>query len=184
MAFPRVNSLKTAADLRARLEAVKKGGGEAAVKRHKERGKMFVRERIENVIDPDTPFLEFSALAANGMYGALWATCGDNDCTGSNPTITGIGGTSASAPALAGVLALINQKLGGTGRLGQTSCVFDQLAKTHPEAFHPIASGNNAVVCAPGTPNCAANGFLKGYDAAGAYNLATGLGSVVGPAAV
>ena len=56
------------AELRAKLEAVKKGGGEAAVRRHKERGKMFVRERIDAVIDPDTPFLEFSALAANGMY--------------------------------------------------------------------------------------------------------------------
>jgi len=56
------------AELRSKLDTVKKGGGEAAVKRHKERGKMFVRERIESVIDPDTPFLEFSALAANGMY--------------------------------------------------------------------------------------------------------------------
>src|SRR5947208_7455969 len=56
------------ADLRSRLETVKKGGGEAAVKRHKERGKMFVRERIASVLDADTPFLEFSALAANAMY--------------------------------------------------------------------------------------------------------------------
>jgi len=56
------------ADLRARLDTVKKGGGEAVVKRHKERGKMFVRERIDALIDPDTPFLETSALAANGMY--------------------------------------------------------------------------------------------------------------------
>src|SRR5213594_3744438 len=56
------------AELRSKLEAVKKGGGETAVKRHKDRGKMFVRDRIEAVIDPDTPFLEFSALAANGMY--------------------------------------------------------------------------------------------------------------------
>src|SRR6266481_4915570 len=56
------------AELRSRLDTVKKGGGEAAVKRHKERGKMFVRERIDAVIDPNTPFLEFSALAANGMY--------------------------------------------------------------------------------------------------------------------
>jgi acetyl-CoA carboxylase carboxyltransferase component len=55
-------------DLRSRLDAVKQGGGEAAVKRHKERGKMFVRDRIDGVIDPDTPFLELSALAANGMY--------------------------------------------------------------------------------------------------------------------
>src|ERR1041384_3794890 len=57
------------AQLRSKLESVKKGGGDAAVTRHKERGKMFVRERIQAVIDPDTPFLEFSALAANGMYG-------------------------------------------------------------------------------------------------------------------
>src|SRR5438034_4069051 len=56
------------ADLRSRLDAVKKGGGDAAVKRHKERGKMFVRDRIEAVVDPDTPFLELGALAANGMY--------------------------------------------------------------------------------------------------------------------
>jgi len=55
-------------ELRARLERVKQGGGAAAVKRHKERGKMFVRERVAAVLDPETPFLEFSALAANGMY--------------------------------------------------------------------------------------------------------------------
>jgi len=60
--------LELVAELRSKLETVKKGGGEAAVRRHKERGKMFVRERIEAVLDPDTPFLEFSALAANGMY--------------------------------------------------------------------------------------------------------------------
>ncbi len=56
------------AQLRAKLEGVKKGGGEAVVRRHRDRGKMFVRDRIEAVIDPETPFLEFSALAANGMY--------------------------------------------------------------------------------------------------------------------
>src|SRR4051812_22591344 len=56
------------AELRTKIEGVKRGGGEAAVRRHKERGKMFVRERIEAVIDSDTPFLEFSVLAGNGMY--------------------------------------------------------------------------------------------------------------------
>jgi acetyl-CoA carboxylase carboxyltransferase component len=64
----RAAMLELVAGLRFRLDTVKKGGGEAAVKRHKERGKMFVRERIDAVIDPNTPFLEFSALAANGMY--------------------------------------------------------------------------------------------------------------------
>src|SRR5690348_6692051 len=56
------------AELRSKLDTVKKGGGEAAVKRHTKRGKMFVRDRIDGVLDPDSPFLEFSALAANGMY--------------------------------------------------------------------------------------------------------------------
>ena len=125
---------------------------------------------------------DVSLFAANGLYGALWATCGDNDCSGANPTISGVGGTSASAPAFAGVLALINQRLnqksGGNERLGQPNWVLYQLAKTHPETFHSVKSGNNAVVCAPGAPGCAANGFLSGYDAGASYNAATGLGSV------
>jgi hypothetical protein len=121
---------------------------------------------------------DVSLFAANGMNGALWATCGDNDCSGANPTISGLGGTSASAPAFAGVLALVNQKVGASARLGQPNWILYQLAKTHPEAFHPIRSGNNSVVCLPGTPNCGANGFLSGYDATGAFNLATGLGSI------
>src|ERR1044071_8631279 len=55
-------------ELRQKLDGVKRGGGETAVKRHTERGKMVVRQRIDALLDPDTPFLEFSALAANGMY--------------------------------------------------------------------------------------------------------------------
>ncbi len=125
---------------------------------------------------------DVSLFAANGMYGGLWATCGANDCSGANPTISGVGGTSASAPAFAGVLALVNQRLnqkyGANSRLGQPNWVLYALAKAHPEAFHAIKSGNNSVVCAPGTPDCAANGFLSGYDAGGSYNAATGLGSV------
>jgi acetyl-CoA carboxylase carboxyltransferase component len=70
------------AELRAKLETVKRGGGDAAVRRHKERQKMFVRERVDAVIDPDTAFLEFSALAANGMYDD------DAPCAG---IVTGIG---------------------------------------------------------------------------------------------
>src|SRR5215471_4042507 len=73
---------KLVADLKDKLNFVKKGGGEAAVKRHTERGKMFVRDRIEAVLDPDTPFLETSALAAIGMY---------NDEAPSAGMVTGIG---------------------------------------------------------------------------------------------
>jgi len=57
-----------AADLRRRLEAVKQGGGPELIKKHTSRGKLFVRERIERLLDPGTAFLELSPLAANGLY--------------------------------------------------------------------------------------------------------------------
>jgi acetyl-CoA carboxylase carboxyltransferase component len=56
------------ADLRARLAAARAGGGEEAVRRHREQGKLLVRERIERLLDPGTPFLEIGALAAHGLY--------------------------------------------------------------------------------------------------------------------
>jgi 3-methylcrotonyl-CoA carboxylase beta subunit len=56
------------ADLRTRLAAVELGGGETARARHAARGKLLPRQRIELLLDPGTPFLELSALAANGMY--------------------------------------------------------------------------------------------------------------------
>jgi len=58
-----------AEDLRRRLAAVKHGGGAEAVKKHTSRGKLFVRERVERLLDPGTAFLELSPLAANGLYG-------------------------------------------------------------------------------------------------------------------
>ena len=54
--------------LRERLEVVKKGGPAASVARHRARGKMTARERIEKLVDHDRPFLEFSPLAAWEMY--------------------------------------------------------------------------------------------------------------------
>jgi acetyl-CoA carboxylase carboxyltransferase component len=55
-------------DLRARLARVGEGGGEDAVRRHREQGKLMVRERIEKLLDPGTPFLEIGALAAWELY--------------------------------------------------------------------------------------------------------------------
>jgi acetyl-CoA carboxylase carboxyltransferase component len=74
-------------DLRARLERVREGGGSAAVERHRKRGKLTARERIDRLIDPGAPFLEFSALAANGMYGDDAPAAG---------IVTGIGTVSAT----------------------------------------------------------------------------------------
>jgi acetyl-CoA carboxylase carboxyltransferase component len=56
------------AELRGRVEQVKHGGGEAAIARHRSREKLLARERIEQLCDPDTPFLEFNPLAAWDMY--------------------------------------------------------------------------------------------------------------------
>lgn len=57
-----------AADLRTRLEAVAAGGGERARARHVERGKLLPRERVDRLVDPGSPLLELSPLAATGMY--------------------------------------------------------------------------------------------------------------------
>lgn len=57
------------ADLRQRLQEVSAGGGPAARERHVARGKLLPRERIDMLLDPGTPFLELSPLAAYDMYG-------------------------------------------------------------------------------------------------------------------
>jgi len=57
-----------AAELSGRLEQVKQGGGDESVRRHRERGKLFVRERVERLLDPGSAFLELSPLAAWEMY--------------------------------------------------------------------------------------------------------------------
>ncbi len=51
-----------------KLEKVKAGGSARAREKHEKRGKLFVRERIQKLCDPGTPFLEFSALAAEEVY--------------------------------------------------------------------------------------------------------------------
>ena len=55
--------------LNATLAEIRGGGGEKARTRHSERGKMLPRERIQALIDPGTELLEFSPLAAHGLYG-------------------------------------------------------------------------------------------------------------------
>jgi len=56
------------AELRERTAEVARGGGEAAVERHRSRGKLPARERIDRLVDPDTAFLELNALAAWEIY--------------------------------------------------------------------------------------------------------------------
>ena len=58
-----------AADLRGRLAAAALGGSESARAKHAARGKLLPRDRVDHLLDPGSPFLELSPLAASGMYG-------------------------------------------------------------------------------------------------------------------
>jgi 3-methylcrotonyl-CoA carboxylase beta subunit len=78
------------ADLREKTIAVSGGGSPETAAKHKARGKLLPRERINALIDPGAPFLEFSALAAYGMY------------SGKNPTVVA---RPAWSPASAGCRA-------------------------------------------------------------------------------
>jgi len=69
-------------DLHRRLARAAEGGSPSARERHVARGKLLPRERVETLIDPGTPFLELSPLAAGGMY--------DDEAPGAG-IITGIG---------------------------------------------------------------------------------------------
>jgi len=55
-------------ELKSKLEKARQGGGAKYVKRHRQQGKLPARERIAMLLDPHTPFLECSALAADAMY--------------------------------------------------------------------------------------------------------------------
>ena len=86
-------------DLNAKLARIAEGGGAAARAKHLGRGKLLPRERVERLLDPDTPFLEIAPLAALGMY----------------PEQDGGGNVSDSAPC-AGLIA-------GIGRVAGVDCL-------------------------------------------------------------
>ena len=72
-------------DLRSQLERVAAGGGERARERHLSRGKLLPRDRVDRLLDPGSPFLEFSPMAAHGLY--------DDQAPGAG-IITGVGRVS------------------------------------------------------------------------------------------
>jgi uncharacterized protein (TIGR03437 family) len=93
----------------------------------------------------------------------------------------GVAGTSASAPSMAGIVALLNQYQIAKGfqrqpGLGNINPQLYRLAQSAPAAFHDTAAGDNIVTCAQGSPDCLTGTF--GYRAVSGYDMATGLGSV------
>ncbi|MDF2751373.1 MAG: Methylmalonyl-CoA carboxyltransferase subunit, partial [Gaiellaceae bacterium] len=70
------------AELRERTASVAAGGGERALERHRSRGKLPARERIDRLVDPGSAFLELNALAAWDLYDGAAPSAG---------IVTGIG---------------------------------------------------------------------------------------------
>jgi len=140
---------------------------------------------------------DVSLFAAPGANASFYPVClEDGDCqpvsAGATVQIYAIGGTSASAPAFAGMMALVNQRY---GRQGQADFVLYPLAAQFPAAFHDVVNGTNSVPCAQGSPDCITvanpvtdtDGTVEGqigggttpyYNATPGYDLATGLGTI------
>jgi 3-methylcrotonyl-CoA carboxylase beta subunit len=69
-------------ELRERTAEAARGGGDEAVEKHRSRGKLLARERVDRLLDSESAFLELNALAANGLY--------DDDAPAAG-MVTGIG---------------------------------------------------------------------------------------------
>jgi subtilase family serine protease len=119
----------------------------------------------------DVPDISFNASDAHDAYlvvseGGVW----------------GVGGTSASAPSFAGMVAVLNQYLlqnqvqtkPGVGNLNPK--LYGMAAGGASGIFHDVTTGDNIVPCQVGAINCADGSF--GYTAGVGYDLVTGLGSV------
>jgi hypothetical protein len=111
----------------------------------------------------DLPDISLSASLHDGYLVCLNGNCGYGDY------FFTFGGTSASSPAAAGIMALVNQKMGGQPQ-GMANYVFYRLAKVSG-VFHDTIKGNNKVP----DPN---GQYTVGYNAGTGYDLATGLGSM------
>jgi hypothetical protein len=136
----------------------------------------------------DVPDVSLFA-AVNSPSGAFYVICeadkitsGTSCSTSGSTNFYGVGGTSASTPAFAGIMALVDQET--DTRQGNANYVLYKLASQHSAGIHDTpAGGTIAMPCAPGSPNCTAPagdtyGILSGYSTTSGYDLATGLGSV------
>ncbi len=158
---------------------------------------------------------DVSLFASNGFNNSFYILCqsdagffGAETCSLTDFTFLGVGGTSASAPTFAGIMALVNQKMaaqGSSARQGNANYVLYKLAAQNGAScdsstvavtgnsciFYDITKGNNSVPCTFNSPNCGTapiNGYGVLVDpnnpgnpawlATAGYDRATGLGSV------
>lgn len=134
---------------------------------------------------------DVSLFASSGANLAFWPICASvYDCRADlqvdpySISITAIGGTSASSPAMAGIMALVDQNQ--KGRQGNANYTLYALATQYPNTFNDITLGSNNVVCTAGTVNCSldtnGDGYysLQEFFAGAGYDQASGLGTING----
>lgn len=141
---------------------------------------------VPNDFARDVPDVSLNAAANHDGY----LFCSQGSCvngyrTSATPTTacpTGncldvVGGTSVSTPSFAGILALVQQKIGSS--MGNANPTIYALANSsyYNNVFHDIQVGNNASPCQAGSTDCPSGGNI-GYNAGVGYDLATGWGSV------
>jgi subtilase family serine protease len=125
----------------------------------------------------DVPDVALTAAAHDAYLLCTPGFC-SNGFASSSGSVSGVAGTSASAPAFAGMLALVIQKTGAN--IGNANPYLYALANSAYAAnvYHDITSGDNKVPCTAGSTNCPSGGSI-GYTAGVGYDPVTGLGSVV-----
>ena len=133
----------------------------------------------------DTPDISFSAADHDGYYACLdYALSGGHTCAAGY--FVSFSGTSAAAPSMAGIAALLNTKLGKAQ--GNINPLLYKLATSNPSAFHDVTVATSGVTgCTTTTPSMCNNstpgptsltGGVAGYAVTAGYDLATGLGSL------
>ena len=102
----------------------------------------------------------------------------DSSATPGNFTV--VGGTSAAAPTVSAVLAILNQYFAAAPGVGlaPVNATLYQFAASNPSVFHDVIKGDNKVPCTSGTPNCPNGTTEIGFSAGTGYDQVTGLGSI------
>jgi len=134
----------------------------------------------------DVPDVSFTAADHDGYLGCFAAGGGSCVSSANGTEITVFSGTSAAAPGMAGIAALLNTKLGAAQ--GNLNPMLYRLAASTPTAFHDVTVATSGVAgCSVAAPSMCDNstpgesiltGGLAGYAVGAGYDQATGLGSL------
>jgi hypothetical protein len=129
----------------------------------------------------DVPDIAFAASPNHDGYlmceGDGLTYCQSGGFRDSSSDLDVVGGTSAATPSFAGIIALLNQKLGGSQ--GLINPTIYSLASVSTDAFHDITAGNNIVTCRAGSISCPSVApYQFGFSAGVGYDQASGWGSV------